>query len=152
EVGDIRTLRKHASVDLDDRTHEDDLPVRSRIRQHFDQIEIDALVDDAVIAEARTGQGSLVRRVRAALPGLREMPRVDARWEWMHRWMTLPFGLVEAVSAGEDEIGEIEQFALERYEIGRRKPKIREFVHAVVDCACSLQMARVGEHHRRIIP
>jgi hypothetical protein len=46
--------------------------------------------------------------------------------------MTLPFGLVEAVSAGEDEIGEIEQFALERYEIGRRKPKIREFVHAVV--------------------
>ena len=83
---------------------------------------------------------------------LGEMADVDARRERVDVVGQRALGLVQAVAAGEDDIGEAEQLLLERQQPGRRVLEIRQFVHAVVDGRRGLQMTRERQHHRRVIP
>ena len=70
----------------------------------------------------------------------------------MHRWMPLALGFVQAVAAGEDEVGLRDQPLLERKQFGRRTLEVGEFVHAIIDDAVGRDMLRKRQHHRGIIP
>ena len=80
------------------------------------------------------------------------MGDIDAGREGAHVRVTLPLGLVQAVAAGEDQIGRGEQLGFQRQQFGRREAEGGQFVHAVIDGACRADMARKAEHHRRVVP
>ena len=85
-----------------------------------DQLEVQALVDHAVEAEARPRDRRLVFGSRSAAPGAREMGDVDAAGEGMDVRMQMALGLEQAHAAGEDEIRAREQRPLERGDLRRR--------------------------------
>jgi hypothetical protein len=70
-----------------------------------------------------------------AAPRLAEMGAVDAGGEGVDVVVAVLLRLVEAVAAGEDDVGIVEQLLLERSNSRRREAEIGELVHAVVDGA-----------------
>ena len=84
--------------------------------------------------------------------GTAEMVDVHARREGMDLGMAAALRLVEAVAAGEDQVGMRDQLGLQREQLRRGEAEVRQLVHAVVDGAARRQVARESEHHRRVIP
>ncbi len=71
EVVQVRPPGQRGGVDLDRRPDQDDRADPRRVGQPGDQVVIEPLVDDAVIAEDRPGQA---RRGRRARPGRGRAP------------------------------------------------------------------------------
>ena len=83
---------------------------------------------------------------------LGKMCNVDRRREGVDVAVAVALGFVQAVAAGEDEIGTREQprFAVEQSGVGEAER--RQFVHAVVDDRSGVHMLCEREHHRRVEP
>ena len=64
----------------------------------------------------------------------------------------VPLRLVDAVTAGKDDIGMSHQECLALAQFIRSEAKSRQFVHAVVDHCSSFDMLRNGVHQRRVEP
>ncbi len=61
-------------------------------------------------------------------------------------------GFVEAVPTREDHVGDAEQLAFELLELWRGEAEIRQLVHAIVDGADGMKVARKGEHQGGVVP
>jgi hypothetical protein len=122
------------------------------VGQGGEQIEIHSLVDHAEETEPRTADRGLVVGHRVDGARLHEMTAVDARREGVNVRMPVLLRLVEAVAAGEDDVGRFEQLALELEQQRRGELEIGELVHAVVDGGHRLDLPREVQHHRRVVP
>jgi hypothetical protein len=74
-----------------------------------DQVEVDPLIDHAVVAEDRIGPGHQIGGPGDAVHGLRKVLGLNAGREAMGVRMTAPAGFVQAWAAGEDEIRLMQQ-------------------------------------------
>ena len=63
EVVDVDPLRKARGIDLHDRPDHHELPIKATRGRRRDQVEVEALVDHAAVAESRVRDGGLVGRV-----------------------------------------------------------------------------------------
>jgi hypothetical protein len=117
-----------------------------------DEVEVHALVDDAEEADAGEGDARLVRRVGAAGAGLAEMGRVHAAGKGEDLRVAAPLGLVQAVAAGEHEVGTLEQAVLVLAKPGRRVMEVRQLVHAVVNANVRRYVIAERERHGGVIP
>ncbi len=86
----------------------------------------------------------LVGRIGQALARLCEMRDVDAAREGMDLRMPLALGLVEAVAAGEDDVGALQKPALAARAAPAARREGRQLVHAVIDDALGRQMSGEG--------
>ncbi len=120
------------------------------------QLDVHPLVDHAVEAEARAGQGGLVGRVLPGRHGARlgEVGAIHAGGEGVDVGVPAALGLVQAVAAGEDHVGQRHQVAFQDLQALRGELEVGELVHAVVhDCRRALgHRARELQHHRRVVP
>ncbi len=98
------------------------------------------------------GNRLLVRRVDARLAGAREVRDVDAARDRMDVGMQVSFGLVQAVPAGQHQIGVPHQRAFRRHQPVRGAQESRQFVHAVVDNRGRRQVVGEGPRHRGVVP
>ena len=64
----------------------------------------------------------------------------------------VPLRLVDAVTAGKDDIGSPHQQCLALAQFWRSEAKGRQFVHAVIDHRSSFDMLRNRVHQRRVEP
>jgi hypothetical protein len=111
---DVRCLRQRLRIDLHDRADHHVEPSRRQPRHALDEVSVEAFVDDAEIPEARARDRDLVVRLVPPFARLREVGRVDARREAIHRWMAVLLRFVQTTAAGEDEIGPAQQLGLAR--------------------------------------
>ena len=70
----------------------------------------------------------------------------------MHVAAQRALALVQAASAGEDEIGALEQMALQQHEARRGEAEGGELVHAVIDAYRRRDMPGEAERHRGVEP
>src|SRR4051794_36085132 len=91
--------------DLYDRADHDEVPFGPRLCDFRDQLEVDALVDDAVIADPRIPDRDLVRRLGDIAAGLAEVGTVDAAREQEGALVSVALCLEQAAAAGEDDVG-----------------------------------------------
>ena len=140
EVVEVGAARQRGLVDLHDRADHDDLPCRVGVGDAGDEVEVEALVDDAEEAEARRGDAALQRlgaRHRRAHRRSRAAPSSARASTALGRQRTfglaVALGLVEARPAGDDEVGALQQRGLALAHLARRVLERGELVHAVVD-------------------
>jgi hypothetical protein len=148
----VGALGQRRWIDLHDRADHHDRPIGPRRRERVDQLQVEPLVDHAVIAKPRAGQVALVRRAPVRLARDREVRRVNRRGEWVRVIVPPTLRLVQAAAAGKHDIGRFQQrrLALHQQRIGEGEGG--ELVHAVIDDRDRLQVPRPAEHHRRIEP
>ena len=149
---DVGAQRQVGMVDLHHRPDHDDRPFGMGIGDRRDELQVHPLVDDSVEAEPRAADRPLIVGDRVHRAGLGEMAAVDAGREGVDVGVTVLLRLIEAVAAGEDDVGGVDQLLLEGKELRRGEAEIGELVHAVVDGAGRLHVPREGQHHRRVIP
>ncbi len=149
---DVVAAWQVGGVDLRQRPDHDELPVRPGVGGRCQEVEVEAFVDDAVVADARMGDGVLVGRIGDGAAGGAEVAGVDAAGEGVDVVVLVAFRLVEAVPAGEDQVGACEQLRLQGAQARRGAAEGGQFVHAVVDHQAGGQMRRERQHHRGIVP
>src|SRR6185312_7236900 len=81
-----------------------------------------------------------------------EMRDIDAARESVDAGVPVALRLVEAVAAGEDEIGAPQELLLALEHDRRRATEGGELVHAVIDDGARLDMVGEGAAHRRVVP
>src|SRR3954451_13192952 len=108
----VRAARQIRRVYLDDRADHDELPIGPQGGDAVEQLHIHALVYDSKETETRARDGGLVRRLLIDEPRLREVRRVNAAGKRMDVVVLVALGFVEALPAGEDHIGALEQLGL----------------------------------------
>jgi hypothetical protein len=96
EIMDVRPVRQILRGDLHNRADHHERPVGPHLRDLVEQLGIEALVEHAVEAEARTRQVFLVGGVEQARPGLREVRPVDRRREAMDARVAVLLGFEQA--------------------------------------------------------
>ncbi len=154
QVADVGPLGQVGGVDLHHRSDDAQGPVRPGVGQVGQEPQVHPLVDHAVEAQARAGQGGLILGLLRRVPGagLGEVRAVDARGEGMDVGVLALLGLVEAVAAGEHHVGLGHQGLLQLAQLGRGELEVAELVHAVIDDRRGLDVAREAEHHRGVVP
>src|SRR5690606_13591921 len=120
-------------IDLDDRAHDAELPVRTRIRKLLQQIGIEALVDDTEKAQARMIEPGQRRMFVQWISTACEMRGIDGAREAMHLRMLRTPRLVETWAAGEHHVRGPHQLPFARDELWRRERERAQFIHAIVD-------------------
>src|SRR5687768_9707100 len=95
----VGTTRQRSRVDLHDGPDQHEVPVGTRRGDTVDELDVEALVDDAEEADPRAGNVTLVLRLDRRAPRFREVRNVDAARECMHVEMLLALGLVEGLAA-----------------------------------------------------
>ena len=143
---------RSSSRDLHDRADHHERPVGPHRRDLVEQLGIEPLVDHAIEAEARPRQVFLVGGIELARARLAEMGAVDRRGEAVDVVVAVLLRLVEARSAGEDDVGAVDQLLLELEQFHGRELELRKLVHRVEHGDVGIEMAREGQHHRRIVP
>ena len=102
----LAASRQVGRVDLHHRPDDDQGPVRARVGQRGEQLQVHPLVDHAVEAQARTGQRGLVGRLGHGRRGrLAKWARSTLEGKGWMLACAVALGLVEAVAAGEDHVG-----------------------------------------------
>ena len=122
---DVGPLRQVFVGDLHHRADHHERPVGPHLGDLVEQLGVEALVDHAVEAEPRPRQVFLVGRVELARARLGEMRAVDRRREAMDVVVAVLLRLVEARSAGEDDVGAVDQLLLELEQLRRRELELR---------------------------
>ena len=155
EVVEVRPAGQRGGVDLDRRPDQHDRADARRVGQAGDQVVVEPLVDDAVIAEDRPRQARPGRSGTARLgverPG--EVAGVDGGGEAVDVRVPVALGLVERPAAGEDDVGPIEEPRLGLDQARRRPGEVGQLVHAVVDDHLArAQPIAISREHRRIEP
>src|SRR4029079_661286 len=122
-------------ADLHHGPDHDEGPVRAYRGDLIEQFNVEALVDNAIEAQARLWQVFLIGGVKQLRAGLCEVRAVDRRWEAMDAWMAVLLGFEQAGPAGEDQVRLLDQLLLQVEKLRRREPELAEFVHRVEnDC------------------
>ncbi len=152
QVVDVGPLWQVGRVDLHDRAHHHQAPVRPRSGQGVQELDVHPLVDHPIEAKTRMRGAGLVGGIRLGRAGLAEVLAVDAGRKGMDVGMAVALSLIEAVAAGEDEVRFGKKFAFQLHQLRRSEAEVREFVHAVVDGAGGRQMPGEGQHHRGVVP
>ncbi len=80
------------------------------------------------------------------------MRHVHAARECVRVGVQRAFSLPNAITAGEDHIGALQQCTLALHQLRRRTTKGRQLVHAVVDDHARRQMRTEALAHRRVVP
>ena len=96
------------------------MPVGPHRRDLPDQIDVEALVNDAEEADARMRDGRLVGGIALGLPRAREVLDVDAARERIHLRVQVALRLVEALAACQHDIGALHQLGFSLPEGGGR--------------------------------
>ena len=134
EPVDVRPSRQSGRIDLDHRTENDELPVRPQVGEFVEEIGVETFIHDAEEPQARMRDRSLIGRVsRDASPSAGEMRRIDRGWEAMDVRMSVAFRGMEAVPAGEDEVGLSQQSRLLSDQRVRCTLEGRQLIHVVVE-------------------
>src|SRR5581483_7673439 len=84
--------------------------------------------------------------------GASEVRDVDGARKRMHVGMMRALRFVEGLSAGEHDVCFSEELTLELAQLRRRASERRELVHAVVYDSTWMQMMRIRQRHRRVVP
>jgi hypothetical protein len=142
---EVGPLRERRGVDLHHRPDQHEVEVGARPRHALEERAVEALVELAEEPDARPLLRDLHAR-RAKVAG------VDAAREGVNVRVPLSLGLVEAVAAGEDDVGAREELFLATAQRGRRAQEPRQLVHAVVDHERRLEVAADLLRHRRVEP
>src|SRR5262249_38277432 len=142
EVVNVRTARQDLLLDLDDRAEHHQMPVGASGRDGLDEMGVQALVEDAVKAEAWMRNRRLIFGVSTTATGLLEIRGADAARKRMNMRVLVALRLIEAVAAGEDEIRSPVEFAFEPLQLRRCSGEVRELIHAIVDRQASLNVPR----------
>ena len=127
---------------------------RAARRPARQQVEVHPLVDDAVEAEPRARGCAAWSAGSSRWPRARlgEVRRVDADGKGWTLRVPVALGFVQAVAAGEDDVGAGAESSRSRADqLGRRAPEGGQLVHAVVDDARPRGGAR-SQRHRRVVP
>src|SRR5262245_30196178 len=80
------------------------------------------------------------------------MFKINAVLEKMDVVMKTALRLVEAVSAGEDQVGELKQFGFAPFRARRRGFEGRRLTHAIVDHKKRIETPGEGHRRRRVVP
>ncbi len=127
-----------------------------RVGQASHELKVHPLVDHPVEAEARMRQACLIDRVvhRRLVARLAEMSAVHAGGEGVDVGVPAALGLVQAVAAGEDDVGEANQLFFQGTDALRRELEVGKLVHAVVDHCRGVfgHGTRKLQHHGRVVP
>ena len=147
--------RQRRRVDLHHRPDHDELPVRPRVGERRQQVEVQPLVDHAVEADARVrdgrpGPAGSGRAARA--PGAKCATSTLLGKAWTFG-VPVALGLVQAVAAGEDEVGALAAAAAR----ARAAPAARRGRRTARPCsrrrrAAAVRCVREGQAHRRVVP
>ena len=154
EEVELRVPRQRGRVDLDHRADQDDRADARGLGQAGDQVVVEPLVDDAVVAEDRPGQaGQVVGDGRVRVEGAGEVVGLDGRGEEVDVRVASGLGLVEAAPAREDDVGAGQEPVLGVDEPGGGVLEEGELVHAVVDDDLpGAEPVAVGGEHGRVEP
>ena len=152
QVMNVLPLRQAGRIDLDDRAHQHDLPVRIGIGQRRHQRGVEALVDHAVVAQPRPADLALRRVAVVAVQRLLEVHGVDAAGETMRIRMALALGLEQAGAACKDQVGPRQQGRFTLQQLLGRMLERGQLVHAIVDHQAGVQGRQQRQRHRRIKP
>src|SRR5262245_10924594 len=148
----VRTARQFGRIDLNDGADHHDLPIGPRLGDSGQQLPVQAPIDHAGEAEARAPNAGLIYRLRGLAPGSAEMLQIDAAREKMDVVMKTALRLVEAVAAGEDDVGELEQLGFAPFRARRRGSEGRRFIHAIVDYKEWIETPGEGHCRWRVVP
>src|SRR5437764_13418272 len=102
-IVEIRMTGSGLIADLNHRPHQNNLPFRMRARQLVQQLEIDAFVDDAIVAEARMRKHGLIARFLYSLDP--EILRLHRARKTADIRVPRPFCPVETWAAGKYKVG-----------------------------------------------
>ena len=105
----VLPLRQGGRIDFEHRANEHDLPMRMGVGHGGDQVRIETLVDDAIIAQARVPDSVMQRMNIVPVQRLLEVHHVDAAGKTVGVWMTFAFRIVQARAAGKHQIGPAQQ-------------------------------------------
>src|SRR5690349_6617337 len=97
-------FREHLRVDLGDRSNEHQMPIWLRISNGLEQVNIHALVNNAIESKTWMWNARLVRRVLDCLPGLSEVLSINTAWESRDVRVLVTFGYVETVPSREYQV------------------------------------------------
>jgi len=145
---------------LNSDTDHHDVPVRARLGETADERVVDALVDDAEVAEhGRSGLRAGLRKRfgeaggdrRGGLARGAEVGDIDARAVEMAVGIQREPLVAHLAAAAEHDVGEGKQRALAVEQAGRRILELRELVHAVVDDGALAEPAGVGRHGHGVV-
>ena len=112
EIMNIGALRQTGRVDLYHRPHHHQLPVRPRVRHGGEQVDIEALIDDAEKSQPRVAGGILGGVAEGTIERFAEMRGIDAAREAVCIRMPLPLRFVQTGSAREHQVGHSQQRGL----------------------------------------
>src|SRR5215203_7383234 len=94
----------------------------------------------------------MLGRVCAAGASLSKMQDIDAAWKRMDVAMPPPLGFVEALAAGEHQVGTGKHLSLQCEQPRRGAFERRQLVHVVVNAQIRLQMAAERQREWRVVP
>jgi hypothetical protein len=144
--------RERRGRTLHDRSDQHELPFGPPARDGVDQLDIDPLVDHPVVSQPRMRDPGLVGRLRETAPGAHEVGVVDAARKRMDARVRRTLRAIQALAAGEHDVGPLHQPLLTRADLGRGVVEERELVHAVVHGCDRAQPLDHGERHRGVHP
>ncbi len=135
-------------IDLHDRADHHELDVGARARDPVEERDVEPLVDHA---EEADDDAVGDERGPSAAPAA-EVIGVDAARERVHVRVPCPLRFVQALSAGEDEVGAREELLLLPREHWGSARELGELVHAVVDDEARIEPRGESERHRGVEP
>src|SRR5882757_2305137 len=112
KVMNVRRTRERFRGDLDDGSHHRDLPRRTCRREISDQLQINPLINHAIISKSRRPQALLIDVLNLSLAGCTEMAHLNAAREAIDRMMFFGLSAVEAWAARKHHVCEVEQGVL----------------------------------------
>jgi len=140
-------------ANLDHRADHDELPLGMRIGQGGNQVQVDALVDHAAVAQPGMRQAGL-RPVVACIVWRerRKVCSIDAARKAVHVAVALALGAVQAGAAGQHQVSHLVERVFTLDQLARRMQERRQLVHAVVDDGARRQPAGQWQRHGRVEP
>ena len=148
----IGAARQFVVGNLDHWANHHQRPIGAQVGNLRKQGDIEPLVDDAIEAKSRMRQLRLVGRIGLGRAGAHEMLAIDRRREAVHAVVAVLLGFEQARSAGEDEVGTIDQLLFERQQKIGREAEHGKLVHHVKHHDIGIEIARKRKHQRGIIP
>src|SRR5215210_7679754 len=107
-------LRQRSGIDLHDWPVHYEIPIGTLCCYLFEQIAVEALVDNSKEPQTRMGNRCLIFGIPNRAPCSAKMLRINAAGERIDRWMLIALRFIQTLPASENEVHVLEKFVLER--------------------------------------
>src|SRR5438270_4049839 len=148
----ICCLRRISRIYFHDRPDHYKVPIRTSSSNGAQQLTVQPLIQHAVEAHPRSGNGSLVLRFRDRVSGFPKMFCVNAAGKRVDTVMLPALSFIKTLSTGKNQISGTEQIAFHDAQERRGTLESRELIHAVIDCGPWPEMVTELQGHGRVIP